>query len=217
MHKASRSVWFVAIAVVCGCGFVSSLGPMPVLFPTSAGVESVDFEQDSLNQTPDGFDVKLGRWVIADSPTAASGNQVLVCGGSGAASLAVKNAEAADTAGGEVAVRVFLGAPGAGLACNGAEGGGTGYFLRLEPASGRIALYRKNGEALTLVGQTPLATPKGEWARIGIRCEDDRVIGYVDGKPKISEGAGLSTFDLALWADPGVTAQFDDLRYWSKK
>lgn len=216
MSRPRRSAWCLALAVAGGCAAVSSLDPTPALFPSSASVASVDFERDSLSRAPQGFDARLGRWAVADSPTAVSGSQVVVGRGPGAASLAVQNVQAAHTAVGEVAVRVFIGAPGAGLACGGSDSG-VGYLLRLEPAAARIGLYRKNGEALALVGETPLATPKGEWVRIGIRCEDDRVIGYVDGKPRISAPAGLPAFDLALWADPGVTAQFDDLRYWSKK
>lgn len=214
MHKPLRSAWFIALAATSACGVVSSLGPAPSLFPAAAGVVRVDFEQDALSQPPHGFAANLGHWAVVDSPTAASGNQVVVCDGSGASSLAVQNAQAVHAAVGEVAVRIFLGAPGAGLACNGAD---DGYFLKVEPAAARVGLYRRSGETLTLVGQAPLGTPKGEWARIGLRCEDDRVIGYVDGKPKISERAALSAFDLALWGDPGVTAQFDDLKYWSKK
>src|SRR5437773_1144069 len=81
----------------------------------------------------------------------------------------------------------------------------------------RDALYRKQGESLSIAGQTALPLPKGEWARLGIRCDTDRVIGYVDGKPLLRDRSSVGSFELALFADAGVTAQFDDLKCWAKK
>jgi hypothetical protein len=192
-----------------------AVGPAPQLF-SGAGIAKVDFENDALSQPPEGFDARLGQWTVADSPTATSGNQVVVRGGESAASLALKNAEAVRSAGGEVSVRIFLGTAGAGIEC-GAREGGSGYALKLEPETRRIALYRKTGEALALVGQAAVSTPKGAWARIGLRCDNRQVTAYVDGKAKLRDRAGVGTFDLGLCADPGVTAQFDDLAYWASR
>jgi hypothetical protein len=43
------------------------------------------------------------------------------------------------------------------------------------------------------------------------------VIGYLDGTPAVMNRGPMSAFDLALYADPGVTAQFDDLKYWAAR
>ena len=58
---------------------------------------------------------------------------------------------------------------------------------------------------------------KGDWVRIGIRCESHRTIGYVDDKSVVRIAEGVGPFDLVLIVDAGVTAQFDDLAYWASK
>jgi hypothetical protein len=177
-------------------------------------VKKVDFENDALAESPEGFETRLGRWSVADSPTAASGVQVLVRGGEGAGELILKDAEGVTAAGGEVAVRVFLGTPGAGIWCDG-DRGQAGYLLKLEPDARRVALYRTSADSMTAVDQVAVAAPKGEWRRLGILCQSDRVIGYLDGEPAVRNQGPMPPFDLALYADPGVTAQFDDFKYWT--
>ena len=203
----------LAVSPLAACSVISSGTP---LFPGKASVQRFDFEHDTLHQAPDGFGAALGQWAVADSPTAASGTQVLVRGGQNPATLTVKEAAGVTSAAGEVAVRVFLGSPGAGLSCSGA-GNGAGHFLKIEPGAARMALYRKTDDSMKVVDQTPALVPKGEWARLGIRCEADRVVGYLDGKPVVRDRTTVGAFDLALYADAGVTAQFDDLTYWAKK
>lgn len=198
-----------------GCAVLPAVGPTPQLF-SGANVAKVDFESDSLNQPPDGFETRLGQWAVVDSPTATSGTQVVARAGDGPASLALKNAEAVRSAGAEVSVRIFLGAAGAGLVCEGKEGG-AGYTLKLEPNTGRVALYRKTGEAQVLVGQARVGTRKGAWARLGLRCEPNRVTAYVDGKATLRDRGAMGAFDLGLCADAGVTAQFDDVAYWASR
>jgi len=203
----------LAASPLAACGLVSSSTP---LFPGQASVQRFDFEHDTLHQAPDGFDAGPGQWTVVDSPTATSGTQVLVRGGENAAVLTVKDAAGVTSAAGEVAVRVFPGSSGAGLSCSGA-GNGPGHFLKIEPGAARMALYRKTDDSMKVVDQTPAAVPKGEWARLGIRCEADRVVGYLDGKPVVRDRNAVGAFDLALYTDAGVTAQFDDLTYWAKK
>jgi hypothetical protein len=198
------------------CSVVPSVGVAPPLFGTTGGIHRFDFEHDTLHEPPRGFEPRLGRWAVADSPTAFSGAQVLVGAAGDAGVLAVKEAEGVTAAAGEVAVRVFLGSSGAGLSCD-ATSEAAAQVLKLEPRERRIALYRKTGDSLKLVDQAPVATPKGEWVRIGIRCESHRTVGYVDEKSVVKVGEGLGAFDLALVADPGVIAQFDDLVYWASK
>lgn len=214
MRSPSR-MFAAALLLLSGCSLVPAIGPSPQLF-SGANVAKVDFESDALSQPPEGFDARAGQWAVVDSPTATSGNQVLVRGGETAATLALKSAEAVHAAGGEVSVRVFIGPAGAGLACGGRDGG-AGYTLKFEPDTKRVALYRTGGAGDALVAQTPVAGSKGVWTRIGLRCEPHRVTGYVDGKAKLHDGGVLDSFDLALCADPGVIAQFDDLAYWARK
>ncbi|MET0152833.1 MAG: hypothetical protein ABW298_09535 [Candidatus Binatia bacterium] len=211
------------LALSCGlawlplsCGVVPSVGVAPALFATASGVHRFDFEHDTLHEPPQGFEPRLGRWAVADSPTALSGAQVLVGAGGDAGLLAVKEAEGVTAAAGEVAVRVFLGSSGAGLSCD-ATSEVAAQVLKLEPRERRIALYRKTGDSMKLVDQAPVTAPKGEWVRIGIRCESHRTVGYVDEKSVVRMGEGLGSFDLALVADAGVIAQFDDLAYWASK
>ncbi|MGH7818913.1 MAG: hypothetical protein ACREQ9_03995 [Candidatus Binatia bacterium] len=194
---------------------LTSILPSPALFGGNVTVEGTNFDRDTLNQTPAGFETRTGQWAVAESPTAASGEQVVVKSGEASARLAVKSTVRSQAVGGEVSVRVFIGETGAGLACEGAEQA-PGYVLKLEPHNERLALYRE------LQDSTPVATAsvpiaKGEWRRVGLRCENRRVIGYLDGKPVVRDRASLGPVDLTLYGDPAVTAQFDDLKYWTKK
>jgi hypothetical protein len=207
----------LALAAASSCAtLVSSVERDPPLFSAGGNVQKVDFEDRALHQPPEGFETRLGRWSVADSPTAASGTQVLVSGGEGAAELVPKDAEGVVAAGGEVAVRVFLGTPGAGIWCDGDQGK-VGYLLKLEPDARRIALYRKSADSMTTVDQAAVSAPKGEWTRLGLLCQNDRVIGYIDGKPTVKNRGPVPPFDLALYADPGVTVQFDDFNYWAAR
>jgi hypothetical protein len=212
----NRWLFALAMAMTSACTVISPMAPAPSLFPDRESLVKFDFEQDALSQPPDGFETRSGHWSVADSPTSLSGTQVLVRGGDEAAAIAVKDSENSRAGAGEVGVRVFLGDSGAGLGCDAASGRQS-YELKLEPAAGRVALYRKAGDSSALVAQTPLARPKGEWAHLGLRCEGNQVIGYVDGKPLLHDRGDVGSFEIALVADPGVTAQFDDLRYWARK
>jgi hypothetical protein len=221
LRPAGRAVTVIAaslaLAAASSCAsLVSSVEGDPPLFSGSGNVQKVDFEDRALHEPPEGFETRLGRWSVADSPTAASGTQVLVRGGEGAAELVPKDAEGVASAGGEVAVRVFLGAPGAGIWCD-ADQGKAGYLLKLEPDARRIALYRKSADSMTTVDQAAVSAAKGEWTRLGLLCQNDRVIGYLDGKPTVRNRGPVPPFDLALYADPGVTAQFDDFKYWAAR
>jgi hypothetical protein len=210
-------IFSCALAVgLSACAIATRVSGTPPLFSSKVTPQMFDFEHDALHQPPEGFESRSGRWVVEDSPTAASGTQVLVRGGDDAGVLAVKNAEGVNAAAGEAAMRVFLGGSGAGLYCYG-KNGGNGYLVKLEPNAGRLALYRRNGDSLNLVEHAAVSAPKGEWVRVGIRCERDRVFGYVNGKVAIKQRAEIREFDLALYADPGVTAQFDDVAYWAPK
>jgi len=210
------------LVVVCGfallalsCTELSSVSGAPALFATGDGVRRFDFEHDTLHEPPQGFEPRLGRWAVADSPTAFSGAQVLVGSGDDAGVLAVKEARGATAAAGEVAVRVFLGS-GAGLSCDDTSDA-VAQILKLEPSERRIALYRKTGDSMKLVDEAPVDVAKGDWVRIGIRCESHRTIGYVDDKSVVRIAEGVGPFDLVLIVDAGVTAQFDDLAYWASK
>ena len=218
MREINGTRWLpvLVLAGVASCAKLAPIASVPTLFPDKASVAQFDFERDSLSQPPDGFETRHGHWSVADSPTSLSGTQVLVRGGEEAAMIAVKASEQASAAAGEVGVRVFLGASGAGVGCSGADGAES-YVVKLEPTAGRVALYRKTGDSLAVAAQTPLPLPKGEWARLGIRCEGSRVTGYVDGKPLLRDRSTAGSFELGLFADPGVTAQFDDLKYWARK
>jgi hypothetical protein len=198
------------------CAALSTLAPPPSLFPDRSEAERFDFERDSIGQPPEGFEAPQGHWAVVDSPTAASGNQVLVRGGQTASRLALKRSEPARAGSAEVTLRILLGSSGAGLACDGGDGGSS-FVLEVEPHASRVALYGGKNGALTVVGQALSATPKGEWLRIGLRCDDAQVIGYVGGKPVLRSRSDLGAFDLALFSDAGVTAQFDDFEYWVGK
>jgi hypothetical protein len=204
-----------SLVLVCGfallplsCTGLPSVSGAPALFAAGDGVRRFDFEHDTLHEPPQGFEPRVGRWAVADSPTAFSGAQVLVGSGEDAGVLAVKEAQG-------VAVRVFLGS-GGGLSCDDTSEA-VAQILKLEPRERRIALYRKTGDSVTLVDEAPVTAAKGEWVRVGIRCESHRTIGYVDDKSVVTMAEGVGTFDLVLIVDAGVTAQFDDLAYWTSK
>src|SRR6516225_2733632 len=157
--------------VVCGfallglsCTELSSVTGAPALFTAGDGVRRFDFEHDTLHEPPQGFEPRLGRWAVADSPTAFSGAQVLVGSGDDAGVLAVKDARGVTAAAGEVAVRVFLGS-GAGLSCDDTSDA-VAQILKLEPRERRIALYRKTGDSVKLVGEAPVDVAEGDWVRI---------------------------------------------------
>ena len=197
------------------CTELRSVSGAPALFAASDGVRRFDFEHDTLHEPPQGFEPRVGRWAVADSPTAFSGAQVLVGSGEDAGVLAVKEAQGVTAAAGEAAVRVFLGS-GAGLSCDDTSQA-VAQILKLEPRERRIALYRKTGESIQLVDEAPVNAAKGDWVRVGIRCESHRTIGYVDEKSVVSMAEGVGTFDLVLVVDAGVTAQFDEVAYWASK
>ncbi len=205
-----------ALAVLnASCSTLSTLGSPPALFGNAADSQKFDFESDKPSQPPTGFESRLGHWSVADSPTAVSGHQVLVRHGDSAGVLEVKSTEGSQRIHGEVAVRIFLGSSGAGIGCEG--GGAGGYFWKLEPNQGRVVLYREAEDSLREVARQAVPVAKGSWTRLGILCEPDRVVGYLDGKPVASERASLGAMDLTLSTDPGVTAQFDELRIVARK
>jgi len=195
-----------------GCSVVRGGAP---LFTGAGSVQRLDFERDTLHQPPEGFTSRHGEWSVADSSTATSGTQVLVRSGEGSGVLNVNDAQGVSTADADVQVRVFLGGSGAGLACGTADGGG--HVVKIEPDAARVALYLRTADSAKLVDSKPAALVKGDWAHIGIRCDGDGATGYLDGKPVVHDRSASGTFDLALYTDPGVTAQFDDLSYWSRK
>jgi hypothetical protein len=211
-----------SLVLVCGfallpfsCTALPSVSGTPPLFAAADVVRRFDFEHDTLHEPPQGFEPRLGRWAVADSPTASSGAQVLVGSGEETGVLAVKEAQGVTAAAGEVAVRVFLGS-GAGLSCDDTSAA-VAQILKLEPREGRIALYRKTGDSVKLIDEAPVNAAKGDWVRIGIRCESHRTVGYVDDKSVVTMAERVGTFDLVLIVDAGVTAQFDDLAYWASK
>jgi hypothetical protein len=183
----------------------------PPLFGARDPVERSDFEGDAINHAPQGFEVRSGEWVVVDSPTAASGYQVLVRRGKEAARLVVKGSRSEGGVRGEVAVRLLVGNPGAGIACEG--GGAESYMVRAEHETKRAALYRREGESLSLVAAEALPLDQNQWARLGIACGAGGVVAYLNGRPIARVAATLGRVALVLEADPEVVAQFDDLRY----
>jgi hypothetical protein len=213
--RRASNLAVLVLGALPSCATLSTLAPPPSLFPDPSAVEPFDFERDSLGQPPDGFEPH-GQWAVVDSPAAVSGNQVVVCGGQAASTLNLKSPEPARAGAAEVALRILVGPSGAGLACSGGEND-DGIVLKAEPHASRVALYVRKSGALTVIDQTPVATPKGEWVQIGLRCEYAQAIGYVDGKPVLRSTSNVGAFNLALVSDAGVIAQFDDLRYWVRK
>lgn len=204
----------LALATLAGCTSIAELpalrdsGP---LFPRGGEAESLDFENQPLGRPPSGFVGGEDQWLVADSPTAASGEHVLVRGGGEASALVLEAGQGAKELRAEVAVRVFVGAPGAGVGCSGGEE--SGYLVRLEPESRRVALYDRTGDELGLVGARPVELDKGKWVRLGIRCGDGEVTGYVEGEAIASQRTTEVPSALKLFADAEVTAQFDDVRF----
>lgn len=193
-----------------GCGLLAVLGDSGPLFAADGEGEGFDFENQSIGRVPAGFVGAADHWHVADSPTAASGEQVLVYGGGEESSLEIEAGRSAKALRAEVSVRVFVGEPGAGVACGG--GGENAHLVRVEPAAGRVAFYDR-GESLVLVAEHPLAEAKGDWVRIGIRCTEGQVAAYVAGKRIGSRRVAAEPYSLRLHADAEVTAQFDDVRF----
>ena len=186
------------------------LVPVPPLFSSSQSVVQLDFEDAPLNQTPPQLEqLSKGRWAVADSPQAVSGNQVLVRRGESLSVLALRE-DAADV-GGEVSMRMLLGESGAGLACETEDG--NGFLLEVDPDRGQVVLSRRGGEERRVVARKSAKVTKGGWVKLGLRCGPERVVGYLDGESVVQHETPLGRARLALWADGGVTVQFDDLRY----
>lgn len=204
-------IGLAATALLCGCSSLTALRESGPLFPGGGESESLDFENHPIGRPPAGFLGGGEEWLIVDSPTAASGEQVLVRAGGEASAIALEAGQGAKEVRVEAAVRVFVGSPGAGVACGGE--GEDGYLVRIEPEARRAALYDRQGEDLGLVGERPLEVGKGKWVRVGIRCGDGRVTGYVDGEPIASQRTAVAPSSLELHADAEVTAQFDDVRF----
>lgn len=208
----------VAASAILALSGTACLWPMtmPALFLPGQALEQIDFEGDAVSRSPGGFEASSDGWTVADSPTAASGSQVLVRSGATSSELRIAKAIGARSLGGEVSVRVFLGSAGAGFACR--VGKTESYLVLLEPEAPRVVLYRQAGETRTLLTSRSVGESKGRWARLGIRCEPSRVAAYIDGEPmaqtRTPSGAAI---DLALYVEGGVVAQFDDLRYAARR
>lgn len=207
---------WLAFGGLSGCHALPHRDRAPSIFAGATNVERVDFEKNPLNRPPAGFEARSGDWSVVDSPTALSGEQVLVRRGDEPAALLVQGAERAEQVAGEVALRVLMGASGAGLACETGEEG-SGYLLKLEPSVGRAVLLRVSGDDTTAVGSHAVEVAKDDWTRVGLLCQSDRVIGYLAGKPFARDSGLPGVVSFGLYADGGTTVQFDDLRYWAKK
>lgn len=194
----------VVLSALVGSGCATLLPVDPPL-PTGVKVSGFDFEATVLNGLPPGLRPELGRWAVANSPSAVSGTQIVVHEGDDDSQLSVEAAAGARRVGAEVSVRVLLGPSGAGLACEAGER----YSVKAEPEASRIGLY----EGSTLLQEGSLAAQKGEWVRLGIVCDENGVIGFVDGKSVVRGRRKLAAVSLGLYADAGVTVQFDDLRF----
>ena len=196
-------------AMLGGCSSITALRDSGPLFPAN-GEESLDFENQTIGRPPAGFVGGAEQWLVAESPSAASGEQVLVHDGGETSRITLEAGEGGKEIRAEVAVRVFVGAPGAGVACGEGE---NGYLVRFEPEARRAALYDRSGVELGLVAERPVEVRKGKWIRLGIRCGDGRVTGYVDGEPIASHRTDVALSSLELHADAEVTAPFDDVRF----
>jgi len=202
--------WWIALPLA-GCATLTAARISGPLFSDASGGERLDFENQPLGRAPSGFERGVKHWSVADSPTAASGEHVLVHTGGDASVLKVEGGKGAKELRAEAAVRVFVGKPGAGVACT--DEGRGGYLLRVEPEAKRVALYDRSGEEFALVGERPVEAEKGKWVRIGIRCGRGQVVGYLDGEVMASRRTDEAPEAIALHADAEVTAQFDDVRY----
>ena len=211
----SLTIAFAALSLA-GCAGIETRRSSAPLFPESAARERLDFETQTLGRAPSGFAGDTTEFAVADSPNAASGELVVVHRGGKAASLTLQpgipEGEAANKEfRGEAAVRVMLGEPGAGVACEGPEG--SGYLVRVEPEAKRVALYERSVGDLKLVAESPATVTKGSWVRLGIRCGRGQVTSYLDGKPIATKKADVELGVLALHADADVTAHFDDVLF----
>lgn len=202
--------WCFALPLA-GCTTLAASRISGPLFSESSGGERLDFENQPLGRAPSGFVSGPTNWSVADSPTAASGEQVLVHTGEEASAIQVEGGRGAKELRAEAAVRVFVGKAGAGVAC--AAEDESGYLVRFEPEAKRVALYDRSGEDFALVGERALDASKGKWVRLGIRCGRGQVVGYLDGEVMASRRTEEAPSAIELHADAAVTAQFDDLRY----
>ena len=201
----------LAVLTLAGCASVSSPRKAAPLFADQSAGDKFDFESQTLGRAPTGFNGDTAEFAVADSPSAASGELVVVHRGGKAASLTLQPAKAGQEVRGEAAVRVMVGDPGAGVGCDASDG--SGYLVRVEPGAKRVALYERSAGDLKLVGESASLVVKGSWARLGIRCGRGQVTSYVDGAPVASKSAeGVAPSTLALHADADVTAQFDDVQ-----
>lgn len=211
MHSALAVVAASGLALG-GCSLLTSLTSAPALFSGAQTVEQVDFEESAPGRVPPALDARPGDWAVADSPTARSGNQVLVRRGARVTDAVVKASEGAREVAGEVALRVLVGSSGAGIGCRGVDKGA--WIVQLDPAAEKVELCRRSADALSVVDSASASLAKGEWTSVGIACRRGEVIAYLKGKPVIRRSAPLgSAIELLLYADAGVVAQFDDLRY----
>jgi hypothetical protein len=108
----------VGAVMLGGCSSITALRDSGPLFPAN-GEESLDFENQPIGRPPAGFFGGAEQWLVADSPSAASGEHVLVHDGGETSTITLGAGQGAKEIRAEVAVRVFVGAPGAGVACGG--------------------------------------------------------------------------------------------------
>ena len=207
------ALWILVLSVAACLPWTVS---MPPLFAAGESIQEVDFESNAISRTPSEFEASSEGWAVANSPTAVSGFQVLVRDGAAPSDLKVAGTSGSRRVEGEVGVRVLLGSAGAGIAC--ATGEAESYLVILEPEAERVALYRRTGETRTLVTSHPISEKKGSWSRVGIQCDPSRVVGYWGGKRVMQTRATIgAAVTLALRAEGGVVAQFDDLKYAAQR
>jgi hypothetical protein len=208
-----RRIGFLGLSLAVGCAALPNAARTGALFSRRVEPVAYDFEDVSPGRLPVGFERISGLWAVASSPTARSGDQLLAIESERPAMLGVDAASRSDMRA-EVAVRVQLGSSGAGIACNGGDGG---YIVSVEPESKRVALYSGDGSSPTLLESHEAAVQKGVWTRVGIVCQKDLVTAYLDGRPVATHSASAAPDVLALYAADGVIAQFDDLRVAAAK
>jgi hypothetical protein len=199
----------LATAALAGCATVAPRTKSAPLFSDAMVGNRLDFETQTLGRAPDGFAGDTAEFAVADSPSAASGELVVVHRGGKAASLTLPPKDGGTAVRGEAAVRVLVGEPGAGVGCEAADG--SGYLVRVEPEAKRVALYERTAGDLKLIGESPSTVGKGTWVRLGIQCGRGQVTSYRDGAEIAGKRAEVEPSTLALHADADVTAQFDDV------
>ena len=199
----------LAAVALASCTSIEKRRSSAPLFSDAAVGDRLDFETQTLGRSPEGFAGDTTEFAVADSPSAASGELVVVHRGGKAASLTLQKGEGGTELRGEAAVRVMIGEPGAGVACESPDG--SGYLVRVEPEAKRIALYERSVDDLKLVAESPSSVGKGSWVRLGIRCGGGQVTSYLDGVQVASKRAEVEPSNLALHADADVTAHFDDV------